>query len=141
MNLHIEYIHIYMTKLIYTQVLADDDFNSILAAVEEGRNIYSNMQAFVSFLLSCNMGEIAAVAIASVIGLPSPLSPLHLLWVNLVTDGPPATGMYIYCYLYNHLLTIITIHTMTTIMFTIIVIYTCYNNYLHMLTFIHNNIL
>ena len=109
-------IHIH---LIYTQVLADDDFNSILAAVEEGRNIYSNMQAFVSFLLSCNMGEIAAVAIASVIGLPSPLSPLHLLWVNLVTDGPPATGMYTATTTYTY------IHYNR---------YTCYNDYLHMLT-------
>ena len=134
MNLPIEYIlslYIYITKLyviyytlyIYTaytlQVLADDDFNSILAAVEEGRNIYSNMQAFVSFLLSCNMGEIAAVAIASVIGLPSPLSPLHLLWVNLVTDGPPATGIYT---------------TATTYTYIHYNRYTCYNDYLHMLT-------
>jgi magnesium-transporting ATPase (P-type) len=75
-------------------VLADDSFASIVQAVATGRHIYVNMQAFVGFLLSCNLGEILAVVLASLMGLGDTLlTPLHLLWVNLVTDGPPATAL------------------------------------------------
>jgi Ca2+-transporting ATPase len=82
-----------VAKQAADMLLTDDDFASIIAAVEEGRNIFTNMQAFISFLLSCNLGEIAAVLFAALLRIPTPLSPLHLLWVNLVTDGPPATAL------------------------------------------------
>jgi len=74
-------------------VLTDDNFASIVSAVEEGRIIYSNIRKFVFFLMSCNVGEILIVFITMLLGFPTPLVPIQLLWLNLVTDSFPALAL------------------------------------------------
>ena len=82
-----------VTKEVSDMVITDDNFASIVAAVEEGRGIYDNIRKFVHYLLSCNAGEILVMFISSLIGWPTPLLPIHILWVNLVTDGLPALAL------------------------------------------------
>ncbi len=74
-------------------VLTDDNFASIVSAIEQGRIIYSNIRKFVYFLLACNVGEILIVFGAMLMGFPIPLKPIQLLWLNLVSDGAPALAL------------------------------------------------
>ncbi len=74
-------------------ILADDNFSSIVKAVEEGRTIYRNIKKSVIFLLSCNLGEIIALFAAILLGWPLLLRPIHILWINLVTDTFPALSL------------------------------------------------
>ena len=82
-----------VAKQTADMVLTDDNFASIVSAIEQGRIIYSNIRKFVYFLLACNVGEILIVFGAMLIGLPMPLRPVQLLWLNLVSDGAPALAL------------------------------------------------
>jgi Ca2+-transporting ATPase len=82
-----------VSKETADMVLTDDNYVSIVSAVEQGRIIYSNIRKFVFYLLSCNVAEIAIIFIATLAGWPNPLTPIQLLWLNLLTDGAPALAL------------------------------------------------
>lgn len=82
-----------VTKEAADIIITDDNFASIVAAVEEGRGIYNNIAKTLAYLLAGNAGELTVMLIAALLGWPLPLLPLHLLWINLVTDGLPALAL------------------------------------------------
>ncbi len=82
-----------VTKEASDMVITDDNFASIAAAVEEGRGVYDNIKKTLQYLLAGNLGELLVMTVSVMAGLPIPLLPIHILWINLVTDGLPALAL------------------------------------------------
>lgn len=82
-----------VTKEASAMILMDDNFDTIVSAVEEGRTIYDNIRKFIRYLLSCNLGEVLTMFLATIFYLPTPMLPIQILFVNLATDGLPAIAL------------------------------------------------
>ena len=82
-----------VTREAADMILTDDNFASIIAAVSEGRGIFDNIRKTLVYLLGGNAGELGVMLVAALAGLPLPLLPIHLLWINIVTDGLPALAL------------------------------------------------
>jgi Ca2+-transporting ATPase len=82
-----------VTKEVSDMILKDDNYKTIVEAIKQGRIVFDNFIKFISYLISCNISEILVITIATFLGYPLPLLPIHILWINLVTDGFPALSL------------------------------------------------